>query len=166
MSDLVRSIREYTHMDRAAVQEVDVHDGLESTLAMLRYRLRGIDVVRDYDRTLPRMQVHAAELNQVWTNLIDNAADALEGHGTLTVRTRRDGDTAMVVIADDGPGIPAAALPRVFEPFYTTKEVGKGTGLGLDIAHRIVTQGHRGTLQASSQPGDTRFVVRLPIAGR
>ena len=166
MSDLVRAIKEYTHMDRAQVQEADIHDGLESTLAMLRYRLRGITVKRDYDRTLPPVMIHVAELNQVWTNLIDNAADALEGHGTLTLRTHREGDDAVIVVGDDGPGIPAELLPRVFEPFYTTKEVGKGTGLGLDIAYRIVTEGHGGTLQATSQPGDTRFTVRLPMTPR
>ncbi|HXA28410.1 MAG TPA: ATP-binding protein [Candidatus Angelobacter sp.] len=166
VGDLVLAIKKYTHMDRAAVQEADVHEGLDSTLAMLKYRLRGITVVRDYDRTLPPLPLHIAELNQVWTNLIDNAADAMQGRGTLTVRTCRDGDSVAVVIADDGPGIPAAVLPRIFEPFYTTKGVGQGTGLGLDIAHRIVAQGHGGTLQAESRPGDTRFTVRLPISGR
>ena len=163
MSDLIGAIKDYTFMDRGPVVETDIHDGLESTLAMLRYRLRGVTVVRDYDRGIPRLIVHGAELNQVWTNLIDNAADALDGSGTLTVRTRRDGDVAIVVIADDGPGIPADVLPRVFEPFYTTKAVGEGTGLGLDIAHRIVTEGHHGRIQATSRPGDTRFEVRLPI---
>jgi signal transduction histidine kinase len=163
ISDLVRAIKDYTYMDRdAGAYQADIHDGLESTLAMLRYRLRGITVVRDYDRTLPRVPVHGAELNQVWTNLIDNAADALDGKGTLTVTTRRDGDDVVVVLADDGPGIPPDALPRVFEPFFTTKPVGKGTGLGLDIAHRIVTEGHHGVLQVASKPGDTRFTVRLP----
>jgi signal transduction histidine kinase len=166
MSDLVRAIKEYTFMDRdAGIHEVDIHEGLESTLAMLRYRLRGVTVVREYDRTVPRVPVLGAELNQVWTNLIDNAADALNGKGTLTVRTGRDGDVAAVVIADDGPGIPPDVLPRVFEPFFTTKDVGKGTGLGLDIVHRIVTEGHHGTVQATSRPGDTRFTVRLPLGG-
>jgi len=166
ISDLVRAIKDYTYMDRdAGTYQADIHDGLESTLAMLRYRLRGITVVRDYDRTLPRVPVHGAELNQVWTNLIDNAADALDGKGTLTVSTRRNGDEVVVVVADDGPGIPPDALPRVFEPFFTTKPVGKGTGLGLDIAHRIVTEGHHGVLQVASQPGDTRFTVRLPATG-
>jgi signal transduction histidine kinase len=165
MSDLVRAIKEYTYMDHASgVHEVDIHDGLESTLAMLRYRLRGVTIARDYDRSLPRVPMHGAELNQVWTNLIDNAADALDGKGTLTVRTRRDGESAVVEIIDDGPGIPPDVLPRVFEPFFTTKDVGKGTGLGLDIAHRIVTEGHHGTLRATSRPGDTRLSVRLPLS--
>jgi signal transduction histidine kinase len=166
MSDLIAAIKDYTFMDRGPVVETDLHDGLESTLAMLRYRLRGVTVVRDYDRSIPRLTVHGAELNQVWTNLIDNAADALDGSGTLTVRTRRDGDAAVVVVADDGPGIPADVLPRVFEPFYTTKSVGQGTGLGLDITHRIVTEGHHGRIQATSRPSDTRFEVRLPLSGR
>jgi len=121
-------------------------------------------VIRDYDRTIPRLPVQGAELNQVWTNLLDNAADSLGGSGTITVQTRRDGDAAVIHVIDDGPGIAPDALPRVFEPFYTTKEVGKGTGLGLDIAHRIVTEGHRGTITATSQPGETRFTVRLPIS--
>jgi signal transduction histidine kinase len=130
---------------------------------MLRYRLRGVTLVRDYDRDIPPVRTQGAELNQVWTNLLDNAVDAVDCKGTITVRTRRDGDAAVVVIADDGPGIPADVLPRVFEPFFTTKEVGKGTGLGLDIARRIVTEGLHGTIQATSNPGDTRFTVRVPI---
>jgi signal transduction histidine kinase len=163
MSELVGAIKEYSHMDRAAVHEADIHEGLDSTLAMLRYRLRGITVVRDYDRAIPRFLVHGAELNQVWTNLLDNASESLDGSGTITVRTRLDGDAAVVQVVDDGPGITPDVLPRVFEPFFTTKDVGKGTGLGLDITHRIVTQGHGGTIQATSRPGETRFVVRLPI---
>ena len=163
MSELVGAVKEYSYMDRASVHEADIHEGLDSTLAMLRYRLRGITVVRDYDRTIPRLPVQGAELNQVWTNLLDNAADALGGKGKIIVQTRRDGDTAVIQVIDDGPGIAPDSLPRVFEPFYTTKEVGKGTGLGLDIAHRIVTEGHRGSITATSTPGDTRFTVRLPI---
>ena len=165
ISDLVSAIKAYTYMDRGAVHDIDIHEGLESTLAMLRYRLRGVTVVRDYDRSIPRLPVQGAALNQVWTNLIDNAADALEGGGTVTVRTRREGDIAAVDIVDDGPGIPADVLPRIFEPFFTTKGVGQGTGLGLDIVHRIVTEAHHGTVQATSRPGETRFEVRLPLSG-
>jgi signal transduction histidine kinase len=153
-------------MDRSPLQLLDVHDGLESTLTMLTHKLgTGVDVIRDYDRSLPKLPAYTGELNQVWTNLIHNAIDAMDGHGTLTVRTRRDGDHLVVEIGDTGPGIPDQVRGRIFEPFFTTKPVGKGTGLGLDICRRIVVQRHRGDLRVTSTPGDTRFQVLLPTSG-
>ena len=164
VSTLVGSIKEYTHMDRAPYAPTDVHDGLESTLVMLGHKLKaGVEVVRDYDRSLPVIPAYGSELNQVWTNLIDNAIDAMDGHGRLTVRTANDGDHVLVEIGDDGPGVPPEWQRRVFEPFFTTKAVGKGTGLGLDIAYRVVVQRHHGDIQVTSVPGDTRFRVRLPL---
>jgi signal transduction histidine kinase len=166
ISDLVSAIKEYTHMDRAAVAEVDVHDGIESTLTILGYRLKHGDVKVDrrYDRSLPRVTAYGSELNQVWTNLLSNALDAMDGRGTITITTRPASEGLAVDIADDGPGIPADAQGRVFDPFFTTKPVGEGTGLGLDIVHRIV-QGHRGDVSLRSRPGETVFTVTLPAAG-
>jgi signal transduction histidine kinase len=152
-------------MDRGGVVETDIHEGIETTLTVLGHKLKHtqIEVVRDYDRTLPRVTVHGSELNQVWTNLLDNAIDALGESGTIAIATQRDGDGLLVDIADDGPGIPAGVLPHIFDPFFTTKDVGKGTGLGLETARRIVTERHRGTLAVDSEPGRTVFHVRLPI---
>jgi signal transduction histidine kinase len=167
ISALIGKAREYSQMDRSPLQQVDVHDGLESTLTMLKHKLEtGIEVARDYDRSLPKLPVYAGELNQVWTNLVDNAADAMEGmdgRGRLTVRTARDGDRVLVEIGDNGPGVPEAAAAHLFEPFFTTKPVGQGTGLGLDICWRIVVQRHHGDLRFTSEPGDTRFQVLLPL---
>ena len=167
ISALIGKAREYSQMDRSPLQQVDVHDGLESTLTMLKHKLEtGIEVVRDYDRSLPDLPAYAGELNQVWTNLVDNAVDAMEdmdGRGRLSVRTARDGDRVLVEIGDNGPGVPEAAAAHLFEPFYTTKPVGRGTGLGLDICWRIVVQRHHGDLRFSSAPGDTRFQVLLPL---
>jgi len=166
ITKLVGAAKQYTQMDRSPLQHLDVHDGLESTLTMLGHRLgEGIQVVRDYDRSLPKLPAYEGELNQVWTNLIDNAVDAMDGRGTLTVRTRLDGDRVLVEIGDTGPGIPEAVAEHIFEPFYTTKPVGKGTGLGLDICWRIVVGRHGGDLTFTSTPGDTRFRVLLPTAG-
>jgi signal transduction histidine kinase len=166
ISKLIGAAKQYTQMDRSPLQHLDVHDGLESTLTMLGHKLgTGIQVVRDYDRSLPKLPAYEGELNQVWTNLIDNAVDAMDGHGTLTVRTRRDGDRVLVEIGDTGPGIPEPVAAHILEPFYTTKPVGKGTGLGLDICWRIVVQRHGGDLRFTSDPGDTRFQVLLPTAG-
>jgi signal transduction histidine kinase len=150
ISALIGAAKQYSQMDRSPLQQVDVHDGLDSTLTMLKHKLEtGIEVVRDYDRSLPELPAYAGELNQVWTNLVDNAA--------------RDGDQVLVEIGDNGPGIPEAAAPHILEPFYTTKPVGKGTGLGLDICWRIVVQRHHGDLRFTSSPGDTRFQVLLPL---
>jgi signal transduction histidine kinase len=167
ISELVAAIKDYTHMDRAAVEDVDVHDGIESTVTMLRYRLKHerVKVERRYDRSLPAVTVHGSELNQVWTNLLTNALDALAGQGTITITTRAMGADVLVEIADDGPGIPADVQSRIFEPFFTTKQVGDGTGLGLDIARRLVI-GHRGAITMRSQPGATVFSVTIPAAGR
>jgi signal transduction histidine kinase len=168
ISELVAAIKDYTHMDRAAVEDVDVHAGLDSTLTMLKYRIKHepVRVERDYDRSLPPVTVHGSELNQVWTNLLTNALDAFDGGGgTITITTRGVGEDVVVEFADDGPGIPADVQPRIFDPFYTTKQVGDGTGLGLDIARRIVV-GHRGTMSVRSRPGHTVFSVSIPTAGK
>jgi signal transduction histidine kinase len=167
ISALIGAAKQYSQMDRSPLQQVDVHDGLESTLTMLKHKLEtGIEVVRDYDRSLPELPAYAGELHQVWTNLVDNAVDAMEGmdgSGRLTVRTAREGGQVLVEIADNGAGIPETAAAHILEPFYTTKAVGKGTGLGLDICWRIVTQRHHGDLRFTSEPGDTRFQVLLPL---
>ena len=164
ISDLVRAVKEYSHMDRPAMEVTDVHQGLENTLTILGHQLkRGIHVVREYDKGLPRICAFGGELNQVWTNLIDNAIDAMHGQGELRVRTGREIDSIVVEICDNGPGIPADVLPHIFDPFFTNKGVGEGTGLGLDAACRIV-RNHHGDIRVSSQPGDTRFQIYLPIA--
>jgi signal transduction histidine kinase len=164
ISGLVRAVKEYTYMDRAPVQEINVHDGLENTLIMLGHKLKqGVEVVREYDRSLPPIEAYGSELNQVWLNLVDNAVDAMGGSGHVRIRTARDGDGVLVEIADTGPGVPGDIRRRIFEPFFTTKEPGRGTGLGLDIARRIVVERHGGDLSLESVPGDTRFVVRLPL---
>ena len=161
---LLKSARQYTQMDRAPLQTFDVHEGLDATLTMLKHKLGDqVAVVREYDRGLPRIVAFPGELNQVWTNLIDNAIDAMDGAGTLTVRTQLDGDRLAVEIADTGPGVPSEIRSRVFEPFFTTKDIGKGTGLGLDIAWRIVVGRHHGEMSLESEPGDTRFRVVLPL---
>jgi signal transduction histidine kinase len=164
VSTLVGAAKQYSQMDRAPFQIVDLHELLDSTLVMLARKLGdGIEVVKEYDRSLPPVPAYAAELNQVWTNLIDNAVAAMEGSGTLTVRTWREDDCAVVEIADTGCGIPDDVKGRIFEPFFTTKPVGEGTGLGLDISWRIVVNKHHGDIRVRSRPGDTRFRVRLPL---
>jgi signal transduction histidine kinase len=165
ISDLVGAIKEYTHMDQAPVQNVDVVKSLETTLTILNHKLKqGVLVQRDYQRDPLLVNSFGSELNQVWTNIIDNAIDAMRGKGELRVRTYRDGDCAVVEIGDTGAGIPDEVQSHIFEPFFTTKGVGEGTGLGLDTVQRIVKK-HRGNIQVSSKPGDTRFQVRLPLAG-
>ena len=159
------AVKSYAHLDRGEVVETDLHEGLETTLVVLGHKLKHtrIRVARDYDRSLPQLAVHGGELNQVWTNLLDNAIDALGEEGTIILRSRRDGSCALVEVEDDGPGIPAGARDRVFDPFFTTKGVGRGTGLGLDTARRIVVERHRGSLALDSGPGRTVFAVRLPL---
>ncbi|MEU8240445.1 ATP-binding protein [Actinoplanes missouriensis] len=165
VSSLVSAAKQYSHLDRAAHQWIDVHGGLDSTLVMLSHKIGdGVQVVKEYDRTLPQIPAHPAELNQVWTNLIDNAVHAMGGQGTLTIRTYREDEHVVVSVADNGPGMPPEVRKRVFEPFFTTKPVGEGTGLGLDISYRIVVNGHGGDISVESQPGDTKFLVRLPLA--
>jgi signal transduction histidine kinase len=166
ISSLVAAAKQYSNMDRGPHERVDLHLGLKSTLVMLASKLEGIEVVKDFDRSLPKVPVYAGELNQVWTNLIDNAVQAMNGHGTLTVRTSMDGDRVRVEIGDTGPGVPEKLRQRIFEPFFTTKPVGQGTGLGLDISYRIVVGRHGGDLTVESRPGDTRFIVRLPLTER
>ncbi len=164
ISKLVAAVKEYSYMDRVPEQEVNVHEGIEQTLLVLGHKLRpGIQVVREYDEHLPAVHANGAELNQVWTNLIDNAIDAVDERGQIFIRTRHDDDAVTVEIADQGPGIPPDLVSRIFDPFFTTKEVGKGTGLGLDIVRRLVVDAHHGEISVESTPGDTRFVVRLPI---
>jgi len=164
VSSLVSAAKQYSQMDRAAHQWIDVHTGLDSTLVMLTHKIgNGVKVVKDYDRSLPQVPAHPAELNQVWTNLIDNAVQAMAGAGTLTVKTYREDDHVVVSIGDSGPGVPEELKKRVFEPFFTTKPVGEGTGLGLDISYRIIVNGHGGDIRLESKPGDTRFLVRLPL---
>ena len=164
ISTLVGSARQYSQLDRTPYQPVDIHAGLDATLVMLGGKLKaGIEVVKDYAPDLPLVPGYAAELNQVWTNMIDNAVQAMDGEGTLTLRTAREGDLVLVEIGDDGPGIAPESRSRVFEPFFTTKAVGQGTGLGLDISYRIVVNRHRGDIVVQSRPGDTRFQVRLPV---
>ncbi|HEV2801830.1 MAG TPA: ATP-binding protein [Pyrinomonadaceae bacterium] len=165
ISELVGAIKEYSYMDQASVQEVDLHKGLDNTVLILRYKLRkkNIDVVRDYADDLPRVTAYGSELNQVWTNLIDNAVDAMGDGGRLKIRTKLEPTDVLVEIRDNGPGIPVEVQTHIFEPFYTTKPVGEGTGLGLDAVSRIVRK-HRGNIRVQSKPGDTCFQVRLPLA--
>ena len=164
ISTLVDAAKQYSQMDRTPHQPTDLHAGLDATLVMLGAKIGpGITVVKDYDPALPAVPAYAGELNQVWTNLIVNALDAMDGEGTLTLRTSRDGDCALVEVADTGPGIPEEVRGRVFEPFFTTKPVGQGTGLGLDVSFRIVVKRHGGDLRVTSVPGDTRFQVLLPL---
>jgi len=166
ISTLVDAARQYSHMDRAPYERADVHEGLKSTLVMLSSKLEGIEVVKDFDLSLPKVPLYVGEMNQVWTNLIDNAIQAMDGHGTLSLRTSREGDCVRVEVGDTGPGVPVELRQRVFEPFFTTKPVGQGTGLGLDISYRIVVGRHGGDIAVESAPGDTRFIVRLPLTER
>ena len=165
MSALVGAVKSYAYMDRGGLVEVDLHEGLETTLTVLGYKLKHttIAVERDYDRALPRLTVRGSELNQVWTNLLDNAIDALGEQGTIAITTRADGDCAQIEIADDGPGVPDEVVGRIFDPFFTTKDVGHGTGLGLATARRIVIDRHNGSLTLDTRPGRTIFRVRLPF---
>jgi len=167
MSRLVGAVKTYAYMDRGEVIDADVHEGLETTLVVLGHKLKhtSIEIERDYDRSIPKIAMRGSELNQVWTNLIANAIDALGDSGTIKISTHRDGPCAVVDVADDGPGIPADARERIFEPFFTTKGVGQGTGLGLDTARRIVAERHHGSLTVESAPGRTVFHVRLPLDG-
>ncbi len=164
VSEIVKSLKDYTYMDRAPVQAVDVHEGLETTLVMLRSRLKGgVHVRREFAPGLPKIEAHGSELNQVWTNLIDNAVDATGGTGEITIRTYARDSRVIVEIEDDGHGIPPEIQASVFDPFFTTKPPGQGTGLGLNVSHNIVTQKHAGEITVASQPGKTTFTVELPV---
>ena len=160
---LVQAVKEYSYMDQAAMKEVDLHQGIENTLTILNHKLKGgIAVVREYDERLPRICAFGGELNQIWTNLMVNAIEAMHGKGELRVRTARELDRALVEIGDNGPGIPKEVISHIFEPFFTTKGVGEGTGLGLDTVGRII-RSHHGEIRVTSHPGDTRFQVFLPL---
>ncbi len=164
ISSIVKAMKSYVYLDQAPLQEVDLHEGLENTLVILQHKLkRGITVLRDFQPDLPGIQAHGSELNQVWTNLIDNAADALGGKGRITLRTRREGAWAVVEVEDDGPGIPPAAQPKIFTLFFTTKPMGQGSGQGLNTSYHIVRR-HGGSLDFHSQPGRTVFTARLPLS--
>lgn len=165
IAELVQSMKAYSYLDQGVQQLVDVHQGIEDTLQIFSHRLKpGIEVQRCYDRTLPQINAYGSELNQVWTHLIENAIDAMNGNGRLRIMTTRDDDSVCVAITDSGLGIPPKIQSRIFESFFTTKPVGEGTGLGLDIVRRIVENRHQGTIAFESQPGETRFTVRLPLA--
>ena len=162
--ELVKALKTYTYMDQAPVQSVDVREGLNNTLIILHNKLKkGVTVIREYAEDLPVIQAYASELNQVWTNLIDNAVDAMDGRGTLIVRARHEDRWVIVEIKDDGPGIPEENLSKIFDPFFTTKPTGQGTGLGLNISRNIIVQRHRGQMTVKSKPGSTCFSVRLPM---
>jgi signal transduction histidine kinase len=163
ISELVSAVKSYSFMDQAPWQEIDVHEGIENTLVILGHKLKNAAVTRDFDRTLPQICAYGGELNQVWTNLIDNAIYAVNGTGRIDIRTRRDGEYFLVEISDNGGGIPPEARPHIFSvPFFTTKGR-SGTGLGLVISHRIVVERHHGKIEFSTGPDGTRFSVRLPF---
>ena len=165
ISELVHAMKSYSHMDRGAQQVVDVHEGIEDTLRLLSYKLKsGIEIRRAYGRDLPKILAYGSELNQVWTNLIDNAIDAMNGEGVIEIATSLDSDRVRVAITDSGPGIAPEIQSRIFEPFFTTKPVGKGSGLGLDVVRRIVENRHQGTVFLESKPGKTAFTICLPPA--
>jgi signal transduction histidine kinase len=162
--ELVKALKTYTYMDQAPVQSVDVRQGLDNTLIILHNKLKtGVTVVREYAEDLPVIEAYASELNQVWTNIIDNAIDAMDGEGTLIVRTRQEDPWVVVEIEDNGPGIPEENQSKIFDPFFTTKGPGKGTGLGLNISRNLVVQKHQGQISVKSKPGGTCFSVRLPM---
>jgi signal transduction histidine kinase len=162
IAELVKAIKSYSHMDQSPMQEIDIHEGIESTLTMLGHKLKNVELVRAFDRSAPRILAYGSELNQVWTNLIDNAIDAVDGSGKICVGTFMEDNQLIVEIVDNGRGIPAEIQTRIFEPFFTTKGVGSGTGLGLIISNRIVANRHGGEIEFESRPGETRFKVRLP----
>ena len=162
--EIVKALKSYSYLDQAPTQAVDIHEGLDNTLVMLRSKLRaGVQVRRDYAQDLPRIEAYGSELNQVWTNIIDNAVSAMEGHGEIVLRTYRQDPWIVVEIKDTGPGIPQAIQARIFDPFFTTKAPGEGTGLGLNISHNIIVQKHKGRIAVTSKPGETCFQIKLPL---
>jgi signal transduction histidine kinase len=163
IAELVKAVKSYSYMDQSPMQEIDIHDGIESTLTMLGHKLKNVTLIRAFDRSIPRLMAYGSELNQVWTNLIDNAIDAVKGAGKICVGTCQEDNQLVVEIVDNGPGIPPDIQSHMFEPFYTTKPIGSGTGLGLIISNRIVADRHGGEIEFESKPGETRFKVRLPI---
>ena len=163
IAELVKAVKSYSYMDQSPMQEVDIHEGIESTLTMLGHKLKNVTLVRAFDRSVPRIMAYGSELNQVWTNLIDNAIHAVNGTGKICIGTCLEDNQLVVEIVDNGPGIPPEVQSHMFEPFFTTKSVGTGTGLGLIISNRIVGDRHGGEIEFESRPGETRFKVRLPI---
>jgi signal transduction histidine kinase len=163
IAELVKAIRSYSYMDQSPMQEIDIHEGIESTLTMLGHKLKNVTVERAFDRSVPRIMAYGSELNQVWTNLIDNAIHAVNGSGKICIGTSLEDNQLIVEIVDNGSGIPENVQPHLFEPFFTTKPVGTGTGLGLVISNRIVGDRHGGEIEFESKPGETRFKVRLPL---
>jgi signal transduction histidine kinase len=165
----VAAVKSYAYLDRGPVQLLDIHEGLENTLVILRHKLKhGVEVIREYGHNLPRIEAYGSELNQVWTNILDNAIDAMQGHGVLRIRTysgqdARGAGAVVVEISDTGPGIPAGIQDRIFDAFFTTKEPGQGSGLGLHIAYSIVVNRHRGEISLQSRAGETTFRVSLPV---
>jgi len=161
--EIVKALKSYTYLDQAPVQSVDVNEGLDDTLVMFRSKLKsGIVIRREYDKDLPIIEAYGSELNQVWTNIIDNATAAMDGNGNLTVKTSRQNSWVVIEITDSGPGIPQEIQEKIFDPFFTTKAPGEGTGLGLSISHNIVVQKHKGEMSVHSSPRGTRFEVKLP----
>ncbi|MEW5958367.1 MAG: response regulator [Chloroflexota bacterium] len=166
MVEIVKALKAYTYLDQAPVQNVNVHEGLDNTLVMLRGKLKkGVTVQRQYAADVPLIEAYGSELNQVWTNIIDNAIAAMNGQGEIILHTRRDGNWVVVEISDNGPGIPPAIQSQIFDPFFTTKPPGEGTGLGLNISHNIIVHKHKGEITVTSQPGRTCFQVKLPLKG-
>jgi signal transduction histidine kinase len=164
ITQIVKALSSYTYLDQAPIQSVDIHEGLDNTLVMLRSQLKkGITVVREYSDNLPRIQAYGSELNQVWTNIMDNAINAMNGNGKITVKTYKQDEWLVVEIKDSGPGIPEEIQLKIFDPFFTTKPPGEGTGMGLNISHNIVVQKHKGEIKVKSKPGETCFQVKIPI---
>jgi signal transduction histidine kinase len=164
MSEIVKAVKTYSYLDQAPIQEVDVRESLETTLVLLRPKIKaGVSITRDYADDVPRIEAYGSELNQVWTNIIDNAIDAMQARGELALHTYTDASDVVVEIVDSGPGIPSEIQRRIFEPFFTTKAPGAGTGLGLPIAYNIVVHKHHGQIEVASEPGETRFRVALPV---
>jgi signal transduction histidine kinase len=164
IAELVKAVKSYSYMDQSPMQEVDIHEGIESTLTMLGHKLKNVTVVRAFDRSVPRIMAYGSELNQVWTNLIDNAIHAVNAAGKICISTSLEDNQLVVEVVDNGSGIPPNVQAHLFEPFFTTKPVGTGTGLGLIISNRIVGDRHGGEIEFESRPGETRFKVRLPIS--
>ena len=164
ISEIVKALKEYSYVGEAPIQDVDVRTGIDNTLVILRSKLRqGVTVHRDYADDIPKIQAFGSELNQVWTNIIDNAVDAMDGRGEIKIRARRENASVIVEIEDDGPGIPAEIQSQIFDPFFTTKAPGSGSGLGMSISYGIVAEKHAGTIEVESEPGATRFIVTLPL---
>jgi signal transduction histidine kinase len=164
ITEIVKALKSYSYLDRAPIQSIDIHEGLNNTLVMLRSELKkGITVQREFSESLPNIQAYGSELNQVWTNIIDNAVDAMNGQGEIVIKTFKEDSWVVVQIKDSGPGIPKEIQSKIFDPFFTTKSQGEGTGLGLNISYNIIVQKHKGKISVHSRPGETCFEVKLPV---